>query len=240
MNISIEQTDIGVDDWIDGVSYVQAKVEIHRDPALLADLLPLHEQITAAEQRLAALQAATTTPTGRDDATLGDAEHTTPVDDVALGDETPVPAAVADAQADLDELTARAAALYERYDAAKEIWTLRALAQEESEGIYKDVIADLEQGDPPVRRSKETKAAFQVRFTEWATKQHQVHDEVAVRSLAAGVLSVNVNGTDRPAPSLDGIRRLRKRPHGDRHFAKLATALTTITTKEVDVPAPHR
>lgn len=244
-SISIEQTDIGVDDWIDGASFVQAKVEIHRDPALWADLGPLYAQIDAAEQRLTVLQAAAAQPRdARVETSLGDTSPTAsraPAGEESLGEAAQVPQTVAQAQADLDALIGQAEELYARYDANKEVWTIRALEQEEIQAITEAVRTEVGHGEPPKRRAKEAAKSHATRTQAWTQVMvDQVKPEVDARALALAVVGVNVAGDEKPAPSVDGIKRLRRRPHGEQHFAKLLSALEAITLQEVAIPAPHR
>ncbi len=242
MTIKLEQTDIGVDDWIDGATFIQVKVDIHRNPALWADLAPLYAQIDAAEQRVAALRGAAARTATDDESSLGEraGTPTAPAGEESLGEATHVPATVAGAQADLDELVQRAEELYARFDADKETWTLRGLDTDEVQAITDAVRADLGHGAAPVRRAKETAKKYAERVQAWQQGLAGVKDEVDVRAVQAAVVKVVVAGVEKPAPSVDGIRRLRQRPHGERHFRELVTALEAVTLQEVAIPAPHR
>ena len=237
----VEHTDAEIEDWIDGATFVQVKVDIHRNPALWADLGPLYARVSAAEDRLAEAQAAAADRRqDHPDDTLGGSSpgSTAPPGEGTLAERAPVPPAVAAAQADLDALVAEATALYDRYDADKETWVLRGLDVTEAQAIV--AAQDRPPVAPPVRRPKEGTRAYrdrQAAYVDQVTAYKVAIDEAA---LALAVVEVIVRGEHMPPPSVEGLRRVRTRPHGSRHWAALVSAMESLTTGEVSIPAPHR
>jgi hypothetical protein len=233
----IEQVDIGVEDWIDGASFTQVRVEIHRNPALWADLKPLYAKVEAAEARLAQL---TTAQPGAPEASLG-GDDDAPAPRAGAGEEslgeTQQAPDVAAAQAELARALAAAEEVYAKFDADKETWTLRALEPEELQAIAEAIGAP---PTPPRRRPKESVASFDKRVQAHIENLKAYRDLLNEHAISKATVAVVVKGVERPAPSPDGMKRLRERPHGKRHFKQLYDALEAVTAQEVAIPAPHR
>jgi hypothetical protein len=237
MTTRVEPTDAEIEDWIEGATFVQVKVDIHRNPALWADLQPLYRLIDAAETRLDEARAGT--QRRDDDATLtGTDPGTPPAGEHTLGESNRIPASVEAAQHDLDELVAQAETLYAAYDADKETWTLRGLEQAE----LRSIVAAHERPplQPPARRAGEKADRFKARTVEYIDQVADYKLAVDEHALSVSVVEVVVRGERKPPPSIDGLRRLRERPHGLRHWAQLVEAMESVTLSEVAIPAPHR
>lgn len=236
----VEHTDAEIEDWIDGATFTQVKVDIHRNPALWADLAPLYDQIAAAEARLDEARARAdrrrTAPEGSL-AVPSPGDDGAPAGEGTLAERVPVPVAVTDAEADLADLLDQAQALYDAYDADKETWVIRALDQAEAQAI---VAAQDRPTHPPVRRPKESTAAYRARQDTFVADMTAYKLAVDEAALALAVVEVIVRGVAMPPPSVEGLRRVRARPHGSRHWAALVSAMESITTGEVAIPAPHR
>jgi len=239
-----DRVDVAVEDWIDGVSYVQTKVTIFRDPAMYAEYEPLLEKIDEADALVAELEAEHA-PEKPDDATLGDGaalggEAAASGAESSLGETEQVPQALADARARLAELVGEAEELYARYEANREVWHIRALDQDEIREIA-DEVGIPETPDP--LRSGATAAqqkAYMRRVEKHVEDIRKAKEEIDLRGLARAVQSVEVAGEAKPAPSLDGLRRVKARPGGRRHIRDLTAALERITLEEVQIAAPHR
>ncbi|MCZ2261587.1 hypothetical protein [Isoptericola sp. QY 916] len=235
-----ECVDVAVEDWIDGVSYVQTKVTIYRDPAMYAEYEPLLEKIDEADALVAELEAEHA-PEKSDDSALGeDGAASTFGAESSLGETEQVPKALADARARRDELIAEAEALYARYEANREVWHIRALDQDEIRELADDV--GIPETPDPLRSG--ATAAQQKAYTRRVEKHiedlRKAKEEVDLRGLARAVQSVEVAGETKAAPSLDGLRRVKSRPGGRRHIRDLTSALERITLQEVQIAAPHR
>ncbi|MHA7132537.1 hypothetical protein [Oerskovia turbata] len=241
MSINIEQVDIDVEDWIDGTTFTQAKVEIHRNPALYADLKPLYDQIAAAEDDLARLTARIAqAQRTSDESSLGEEAATpvVPAGEGALGDEAAEPETVTIARAHLDALYEQAEALYARYDADKETWTLRAMEPAEIQAATADLTVPGEPTKPPKNANPRTQTAYKQRLDAWYKAMAEYTHESKLRIVQAAVVQVDVAGSLKPAPSLEGMRRLATRPGGKKHFDELVLALEAITLQDVVIPAP--
>lgn len=241
----IVKAEVNLDDWIDGdASFLQVQVDLYPNRKIYSELAPLAAQIEVAEQRLAQVEAAArpvTTDGGDDEQALdgSSAKGRVPAGEHAL-DETPaVPPAVASARAELDDLIAQAEAVYARYEDSRETWTLRELDQE-NEIVPIVARHPHPDGAPPARRSKETARAFEERMRAYIDGYGPVRDAVNEECVALAVVSVEKGGKQLPFHGIDTLRRLRARPHGQRHFAQLVAALEDITSNEVVMPTPHR
>lgn len=241
MSINIEQVDIEVEDWIDGVSFTQVKVEIHRNPALYADIKPLYEEIEAAEADLARLTArARSTERTSDESSLGE-ESAAPAlveGEESLGETAAESESVTRARAHLEALYARAEALYARYDEDKETWTLRALEPAEVRAVTGDLTVPTEPTKVAQNANATAKTRYRAKYDTWLKAMAEFTAESKYRILQAAVVQVDVAGTVKPAPSLEGIRRVALRPGGKKHFNELVLALEAITMQDVVIPAP--
>ncbi len=240
-NVSIEQVDISVEDWIDGVTFTQVKVELHRNPALYAELKPMYDQIEAAEADLADLVAREERPAEQEaDALLGEEAAAAPVADELLnGEPAPSPTRAA-AEEHLERLYERAEELYARYDADKEVWTLRALLREEIQALTADVEKPEAPKPPAAKAPKATRERYAKRVAEHIEALKAFSAEVNARCVQAAVVSVVVAGVEHPAPSLAGVRKIAADParRAGRHLDQLKEALEAISLQEVAVAAP--
>lgn len=237
MTARIEPTDAELEDWIDGATFVQVKVDIHRNPALWADLQPLYALIEAAEARLD--EARAHTRRGDPEAVLGAMDAPSgPPGEHALGETDQTPPSVAAAQADLDDLREQADALYALFDQDKEVWVIRGLDPPELRAILE--AHPRPSTTPPIRRPDERPDKFRTRTARYVARVADYKLAVDEEALATAVVEVWVGGERKAAPSLEGLRRLRQRPHGLRHWAELVAAMESVTLHEVAIPAPHR
>lgn len=223
--------DTSVEDWIDGTSYLQASVTIYRNPGMWARYEPLLAELTRLETEL-------------DQATPDD-EDSPAVTDATLSDKPTVDPHVAELRKELDAKYAEAEELYNSFVNDKEVWRLRKLEQHELEMIRAELVEEL--GDVPEKPKKLPNNATKLRrerheqdMKEWMTAIMTRAHEINLRSLALVTLDVVVKGDTKPAPSLDGLRRLVTRPHGAEHFTALVNAMEQLTIENVEIVAPHR
>lgn len=240
MSEHVPVDEIDVEDWIDGASFTQVRVPIHTDLALYAELAPALARLEAAEAALTAAQATTDAAAAPQPESGLDEPSTAAVrDEESLGDERPVSVAVEAAALELQAALDAYNEVYARYDSAKEIWTLRALDEDEVKAIV------ARHPMPPAPRplgkgaNKAAQARFLARLEQFTADIQPIKNAVNEECLALGVVSVEKNGRPVRTPTIEGIRRLRRRPNGERHFSKLVAELTTITANgEVAIPAP--
>lgn len=234
---SIEDTGVSIEDWIDGATFTQVRVDIHRNPALWGELQPLYALIEAAEARLDEAQRRAR-PSAPDETLAGAEPPPEPVGEATLGGPAQVPASVLAAQADVDRLYDQAKALYDRYDLDKETWVIRGLDPVEAREVIEN------QGQPPTgpprRQPDDDEDTWRLRSAQYVVAVNAWKLAIDEDALSRAVVEVIVGGERKPPPSVDGLRRLRARPHGERHWARLVEAMEALTRDEVVIPAPHR
>ena len=240
--MATEPAEINVEDWISGVSYVQTTETIYRNPALWAEYEPLLEEL----QRVSAELDLLLTPAPEPDlgeAGLGDdaPPARVPAGEASLGEGvTPDVAAL---QLRFEELQTQVADVQARYASDTEVWHLRQLDAElevapivkEYEGQVPPEPRPLGKGSTPAKLR-----AYDARLRKYGEELAAIALEVNLRCLSLATLKVVVAGEEKPAPSVEGLRKLRTRPNGLRHFRQLVTALERISLQEVEIAAPHR
>jgi hypothetical protein len=234
----VVETGASLDDWIDGATFLQVKVDIHRNPALYSELKPLYELIEVAESRLEEARREAEHAAATTDAALGqDAPVATVSADSALGETARTPEAVEAARADLEALLEQADEIYARYDADKETWTIRALDRETE---ISPIVSRYRLPELPLRREKEPQARFTARTEAYVKEVQRIKGEIDEQGLVLAIVDVVVGGEHKPPPGIEGLRRLRARPHGQQHFDQLVNAMNEVTLEEVAIIAPHR
>lgn len=241
----IERDDVDPDDWITGTSYTECRVNIYRNPAIWAELQPLYEQIQAAEQTVVDLEAAATPPQQEqtDESSLAEADApvAVPAGEESLGDVAVVESeTLTAARAELDRLIAIAEDVYARYAADTEVWTLRALDEDEMRECIRD--AGMEQPVEPKRvsrdASKPVRKKYYAQFDAYSRDMKAWAEAVNILCIQKACQGVVVAGAEKPAPSVESMRLLAKRPGGTMHIKRLSDALTSISAREVEIAAP--
>lgn len=234
MATEYKSEDRDLESWIDdGVSFLQAEVTIFRDPAMFAKYGPLMQRIDILEKELKPKK-------DKKERSLG--EESVGGDSQAIVDESLADTFSSEISAELDGLYVEAEKLYAEYSKNTEVWTLRRLNEDEIEE-KRDILGNMP--DEPVRPSS-TKMSKAQRDTAvrnmvaWSEKVQEYSDELHTLCLAESVVSVLVKGKQVPKPTLDGIRRLRKRAGGDAHFKELRDAMNALAIEGVSIMAPHR
>ena len=237
MPTEYELTDTPIEDWIEeGVSFLQANVTIYRDPAIYAQYQPVLDQIRSLEAALApAARPKREAALGEE--TLG-GEATAAIAEESLGEDD----LTAEMRTRLDELYAEAERLWDMYSKNVEVWTLRRLDEEEVQEVQKGMEMPLPTAPAKVsdKASNQMKTAYARKFEAFIVGMKEYTDELNLRCLARAVLKVEVAGVEKPTPSLDGLRRVKKRPGGTLHVRELITALENLTREGVNILAPHR
>lgn len=234
MATEYKSEDVDLEAWIDeGVSFLQADVTIYRDPGMFKEYGPLMEKIRILENELKPPKEPKR-DRGLEEESVG-GEQAAEFADESLGDETK-----SEVQRALDEAREEAQALWEKYEANKEVWTLRRLNEEEVEEM-KATLGPLPDQPSGLRSGANSaqKKAYVDRMEKWSVKMTNYADELHLNLLPKAVLKVVVKGKEVPVPSVDGMRRLRTRPGGDAHFKELRDAMTSLTAEGVSIMAPH-
>lgn len=239
MSTEYELNDTPVEDWIeDGVSFLQANVTIYRNPALYAEYQPLMDQIQALETHLAPKKARV-----KKETSLGDEESLgAPAGEESLGEDDLTVAM----RARLEDLYKEAEALWKKYSEDAEVWTLRRLDTAEVHQIQEEMKAELNlvvPTAPPAlnpKASPSAKTAHLKKFEKFLEAMSEYTEELNIRCLSIAVLRVVVKGTEKPAPSLAGLRRVKARPGGTSHIQELVAAVENLSKEGVNIMAPHR
>lgn len=237
MSTQYELNQTPLEDWIDeGVSFLQANVTLYRNPAIYAEYQPLVEQIRVLEAELAPV-AKPKKESALGEEALGDQVRAAQAEE-SLGEDS----LTGEIRTRLEELYAKAEELWKQYSDNSEVWTLRRLDPSEVKEIQKGMEMPLPEAPNKIsdKASNQMKSAHAKKFETFLLSMVEYTDELNLRCLAAAVLKVVVKGEEKPAPSLDGLRRLKKRPGGQAHIRELVEALESLTTEGVDIMAPHR
>ena len=238
MPTEYELTQTPIEDWIEeGVSFLQANVTIYRNPAIYAQYQPILDQIRSLEAELAPAAKPKKTEASLGDEALGD-QVAAATGEESLGDDDLTLAM----RARLEELYTEAERLWKVYSEDVEVWTLRRLEEAEVKEIQAGMELPLPVAPNKVgeKASNQMKAAYLKKLETFIVAMKEYTDELNVRCLSRAVLKVVVKGVEKPAPSLDGLRRVKKRPGGELHVRELVESLENLTAEGVNIIAPHR
>lgn len=244
-NTTFEATDVDVEDWIGGVSFLQASHTIYRNPAMWAEYQPVLDRIDALEHEIDELTAQDEPDDAVVDRSMAGEEPLiaaqAPTGDRALGDKPVEPPRAAELRDELETLTKRANKMWEQYESDVEVWRLRKLEESELKAIKDEL------GEPPAephRPSKNPKpqavTAYTRRFDTWLKNMAEYGKRYNLRSVAKATLSVTVAGADRGTVTLEQMERILARPGGEQHVTELVTVLEQLSLEGVDIVAPHR
>jgi len=215
--------------WIESGTVATRQVTIHNDPALAVEFEALEAEYAAAEKAAAA--------------TAGDV----PISSVAPDPRPGIEARMTD--------------LYARWDASAATWTVRALAHEDVEATFdadKGGIGHPKQPTPPAANAPEKlRERYAERLMDWARAVSEADRERTLHIIVAAVTAIETPkgrierepGGD-PIVTVDVLRALRDRPHGEQWVGVipttqgqkitglLARAVMKATESDVDVPRP--
>ena len=232
MSTEYELNQTPIEDWIEqGVSFLQANVTLYRNPSIYAEYQPVLEQIRSLEAELAPKRKPKREASLEE--TLGDdpREESLGEDDLTI-----------EMHGRLEELYGKAEVLWKQYSEDVEVWTLRRLDESEVAEVQKgmDLPIPEQPNKPGTKPSKQMQAAYVRKFENFIETMREYSEELNIRCLQIAVLKVVVKGEEKPAPSLEGLRRLRARPGGANHIRELIAALESLTSEGVNIMAPHR
>lgn len=235
--------EVDVEDWIDGVSFLQTTVTLHRNPAMWAEYEPLLAELADLQGELEAYENSLETDE-QDESSLGEPSTVRGPEiagEESLGDIPEPTDTEKRLRTRIAQLEDKAGELYAKYDADAEVWYIRQLDLAAEMPGFIEAAGGLPVKPDPVSKdaSKSAKATYNRKMREWRDAMPDATHEVNLHAVAAAVMKVVVAGVERPAPSVDGLRRLYKRPHGREHFGKLYEA-TERLAQQVEIAAPHR
>lgn len=152
-----------------------------------------------------------------------------------------------------EDIRARMADLYARWEASKSVWTLRALSDDDIEATYSEQggVPSPKQPVPPLPQAgKKALEDHAEKITKWAKAVHEADRERTLHIIAAAVTSVETALGTADSATVEQVRALRDRPHGpqwvglipsgrgQRITGKLAMAVMAATEGDVEVPRP--
>lgn len=128
--------------------------------------------------------------------------------------------------------------LYRRWEAAKATWTVRALSLDEVEATFVAVPAPTLPHQPPEKAGAKARERF-ARAAERFVKENKEAD----RERKLYKLAIAVTHASTPVGDLDGVtveqlRTMRDRPHGEYQIETLYTALLEAQDAELPIERP--
>jgi hypothetical protein len=148
------------------------------------------------------------------------------------------------------EIEDRMAELWERWEASKTTWTVRALSHDEIEATFDAVPSPKQPVAPLPAAGKKAAEDHAEKMSKWARALHEADRERTLHIIAAAVTSVESVRGRADSVTVEALRALRDRPHGDawvghipstkgaRMSGKLASAVMAATEGDVAVPRP--
>lgn len=242
MSTEFKAADVDVEDWINGVSYLQADVTIYRNPALLAEYNPLLNKIEALEEEREEL-AAPDQDTEVTDTSLDGKTTTTRVlaGERSMREKAAEDPRVAQIDEELVPLYERAEELHRRFTNDTEVWTLRKVEPAEADRVREELGGVPTEPTPLAKNASKTMRAKHVEELQaWYDEMKAFSLEFTLNALAFSVLKVVVNGKEVPPPTIEQLRQIMARPGGPSHIDELAKAMDSLTAEGVNIVAPHR
>ena len=231
------QDGVSVEDWIGGVSYLQAEHTIHRNPALVAKYQPLMDKISALEAERERLLGPRTISRTEEESLDASKEEPAALEE-SLGEGN---ALVSEIHEALKALYAEAEALWEEYSSDVEVWVLRRLDENEAAEILEEVGGLPKAPKSPAKgASPSEKKKYAGLFQEWSETVQARNRDLNYACLAKAVVKVTVRGKEVPAPDSDALKRLSTRPGGQRHIRDLISVMETLSGEGPEITAPHR
>lgn len=242
---TFEATDVDLEDWIGGVSFLQASHTIYRNPAMWAEYQPILDKIDALEREIEDLTAQDEPTDAVVDRSMAGEEPLVsapaPTGDRTLGDKPVEPPRVAELRDELETMTKRANEMWEQYESDVEVWRLRKLEESELHAI-KAELGELpaEPRGPSKNAKPPAITAYTRRFDAWLKNMAEYGKRYNLRCVAKATLSVTVAGVDRGTITPEQMDRVLARPGGEQHVTELVTVLEQLSLEGVDIVAPHR
>jgi hypothetical protein len=146
----------------------------------------------------------------------------------SVGDTDPVAAIVAEMEA-----------LATQFDAGKVIFTLRPVVADDRDAI-RDKFADAPAPRTlPPNAPESALKAYEKRLAEWRKTSTAMDLERNLAWVAASAESITLSdGRVLPGPTVEQLRALRARPHGEAQFNLLILKANNLTNGTVAIPRP--
>jgi len=138
----------------------------------------------------------------------------------------------------LEELRDRQAILEDALRDARMVWTVRAVSRDEIDAVFEAVPAPR----PPLPAKENLNAAAQEKFLArvegYNKAKAKCDEERQLRLLAVSVMSIETRKGIKDSVSLDELKALRGRPHGQQWITLLTQAMDAATGAEAAPPVP--
>lgn len=223
-NIDDDTTPLDLVAWIESGTVATRTVKIHNNPALVAEAEALQAELAAAEKAIA--QAGGDGPLGKADPRPG--------------------------------IEKRMRAVSKAWDESCAEWTVRALAYDDIEALYDTVPHPKQPTPPPAAAGDKAREKYADRMTAWGKAVAAADRERTLHYIATAVIAVETpkgrieHETGGPRiVTVDELRALRDRPHGDqwvgliptgagqRVTGRLARAVMEATEGDQEIPRPQ-
>lgn len=135
-------------------------------------------------------------------------------------------------------ILAQIEALWERWQASKSTWTVRALSGDEARAIVDRHPVPDAPAKPLDTAPAAEKAAHAAAVKAWLRESDRVSAERNLEFIATAVVEVTTNRGTVHHVNVDTLRRMRSRPHGHHRIEQLVTAVNEATQGDVEIPRP--
>lgn len=136
------------------------------------------------------------------------------------------------------ELTAQIEALYPEWEASKAVWTVRALSQDDVMATF-DAVPEPKRPVPPLEKAgQKAQERFAEQVSAWRREVRDADRERRLHMVAIAVESVETARGTAEGVTVETLRKLRDRPHGEQWLTRLYEAVSEATEGDADVPRP--
>lgn len=135
-------------------------------------------------------------------------------------------------------IVARMEALYERWEASKATWTVRALSREDVDACFEAVPAPKMPVPPMDKAGQKAQDRFAEKVAEYTKAKAETDDERKLHMIAAAVVGVETPRGNVESVTVEQVRALRDRPHGQQWVDRLYAAVEAATEGDVQIPRP--
>jgi hypothetical protein len=137
-----------------------------------------------------------------------------------------------------EAIVARMEALWERWEASKALWTVRALSKDDIDATF-DAVPVPKRPIPPLEKAgQKAQERFVEALNDYQHEAAKADEERKLHILAAAVVSVETSRGTAEGVTVDALKRLRSRPHGAHWIDRLYRAAEAATQGDQDIPRP--
>ena len=140
-----------------------------------------------------------------------------------------------------DAIRAQMEALWERWEASKATWTVRALSQDDVEATYEPetgIPAPKAPIAPPEKAGDRARERFMEQVKAFTIAKTDADRDRRLYLIAAAVVSVETTRGVATSVTVPQLKALRARPHGQQWVDKIYAAVEAATQGDVEIPRP--